>query len=188
VGGYMGDECCRVGLQIAASYHGNYIERYLAQGTGYTIYNAGAVGHISFGHLDVEMDETLVTGLNFADLLYDASSDTYGSANVQLTVPSGNTWGVPTNNLPNASHYTFYNQHPLPWGPFSFTATGYTNTNSFPVNYFANLSSTGVSYSNAVPTAQWVNQVMTGPLNLRLLPGETVTNNSIAAVVSRAGN
>ena len=181
-------ECCRNAMQLGSSYHNNWISRFLCQGCGIALYNAGAVNHTCFGTIDIEEDETLVANLNFSYALYDASGDQYGGCDaIDCNVASG-VWGTPTNFPPVPRYFKMPNIHPLPWGPFTFTGAGYTNTNCFPVQVFATAGATNMTYSNNIPTLQWSGVTSPGAYAQTLLPGETLTNASASLTVSREGN
>ena len=105
---YLFAECDHTGAQFGTSYHANYIGRMLVQGCGYSLYNNGALNETYIGELDVEEDETLVTGLNFVTLLTDTTSSQRGGVGMLNANVSAGVWGPATNsagcanfNLPN---------------------------------------------------------------------------------------
>jgi hypothetical protein len=106
---YLFEECCHVGAQFGLSYHANWIGRFLSQGTAYPLYNAGVSNETYIGELDVEEDETIVSGLNFVNTLYDPNNGERGGVGVVNCEISANKWGPVTNsvgctnfNMPNA--------------------------------------------------------------------------------------
>jgi hypothetical protein len=178
-------------IRLLQGNHGNYIARVLCRGSPYTIYNSGVVSQLVIGEINDENDAPVNASAPVqawqtkqGTLLEAVNGDTYGSCTYLSYTPLDSAWAVPTNSFTPPKNFTFHLTHDPRWGPFAFTATGYTNTNVFSVNVFMNCAVTGVTYSNNVPTAQWVNQVLTGPLSITLKPGETVTNNSVAMTVS----
>jgi hypothetical protein len=182
---------CQADYVPMAGNHPNFFGMILAQGSPIHWYNNSVVNTTYVGVFAEEVDTT--SAVNSWQVYQNSvylvtAADQYGGCNINIFNPTGSQWLTPTNHPLVPPNFSIVNLHGPVFPPISITATGYTNTNCFPVNVFENCSSTGVSYSNNVPTAQWVNQILTGPLNLRLLPGETITNNSVAMVISKAGN
>lgn len=105
---YMFGECNHTCAEFGTSYHANYIARMLCQGTGYVLYDSASLNETYIGELDVEEDETLVTGLNFVNVLFDQGSNLRGGAGMVNLSVGPNQWGTVTNssgcanfNMPN---------------------------------------------------------------------------------------
>ncbi len=181
-------ECCRVGFQMGLGLHDNWVGSALVLGCGYAMYYINENNTTVFNNLDIEEDETLVANLNFVNLLLDASSDTYGYANLHCLIAATGVPGTPTNSPVNPLHFTMVNNHTIPFVALSFTGTQYINTNSFPVQVSVVCSSTGITVSNQIPTVQSVNNTVfaSGTYSRVLPPGWTITNNSAAMFVDQS--
>lgn len=84
-------ENCHTAMQLETGYHESSVTRFLIQGCAYGLYpGATAISNrLYIGSLDFEMDENIVTGLNFQNSLYDPNNSIYGGCGmVTLTIPS----------------------------------------------------------------------------------------------------